>query len=343
MNPSIRPLDSDLKTIRPRKEAHVPKIVLMPPQTDRSRKYHRTLSDRLPDYDIVLAETDEDALREIVDADAAYGGVPPEALAVAKQLRWIQSAQAGPSAGYYYPELIAHQAVVTNPRGVFNDHIAQHILMYVLALARGLPAYIDAQRAGQWDTDARTTPYLELSEAVALIVGVGGIGHETARLLNAFGTRVLGIDARWEQDTPDVERHEPSELDVVLPMADFVIVATPHTPETEGMWNSARFALMKPTACFINIGRGATTRLQDLDQALDADQIAGCALDVYETEPLPEGHPLWAKPNAILTPHIAVKDAESVEHRRFDLFVNNANRFAAGEELRNIVDKANWF
>ncbi len=321
----------------------MPKLVLMPPQNDRSREWESTLHERLPNYTIVLPETDEDALHEIVDADAAYGVVPPEALAVAKQLRWIQSAQAGPSAGYYYADLIEHQAVITNPRGVFNDHIAQHILTFVLSLARGLPAYLDAQRAGQWDKDARKTPYIELSEAVALIIGVGGIGHETARLLNAFGTKVLGIDARWEYETPNVERHDPSELDAVLPDADFVIVATPHTPETEGMWNTARFELMKPTAYFINIGRGATTKLQDLDQALASGQIAGCALDVYETEPLPEGHPLWAKPNAILTPHIAVKDAASVEGRRYELFVNNAKRFAAGETLVNVVDKANWF
>ena len=321
----------------------MPKLILMPPQNDRSRAWESTLRDRLPGYTVVLPETDEDARREIVDADAAYGVVPPEALAVAKQLRWIQSAQAGPSAGYYYADLIEHPVVITNPRGVFNDHIAQHILMYVLALARGLPAYIDAQRAGRWDKDARTTPYLELSEAVALIVGVGGIGHEAARLLNTFGTKVLGVDARWEHDTPNVERHDSSDLDTLLPKADFVIVATPHTPETEGMWNAARFALMKPTAYFINIGRGATTKLQDLDQALETGQIAGCALDVYETEPLPEGHPLWAKPNAILTPHIAVKDAASVEARRYELFIDNAKRFAAGELLLNVVDKANWF
>ena len=111
----------------------------MPPQNDRSREWESTLHERLPNYTIVLPETDEDALHEIVDADAAYGVVPPEALAVAKQLRWIQSAQAGPSAGYYYADLIEHQAVITNPRGVFNDHIAQHILTFVLSLARGLP------------------------------------------------------------------------------------------------------------------------------------------------------------------------------------------------------------
>ncbi len=318
----------------------MPKLLLMPPQDDRSRALQSILSGQLPDYDIVLPGTDEDARREIVDADAAYGVVPPDALAVAGQLRWIQSAQAGPAAGYYYPELIEHPAVVTNPRGVFNDHIAQHILMYVLALARGLPAYVDAQRAGQWDKDARSTPYFELSEATALIVGVGGIGHEVARLLR---TEVLGVDARWEHETPNVERHDPSELDTLLPRADFVIVATPHTPETEGMWNADRFALMKPSAFFINIGRGATTKLQDLDLALETGQIAGCALDVYEIEPLPEGHPLWAKPNAILTPHIAVKDAASVETRRQELFIDNARRFAAGKTLRNVVDKANWF
>lgn len=321
----------------------MPKLLVMPPQSGQNQDLVTRLRGALPDYEILAPETDEDAIRDIADADAAYGVVPRSALIAATKLRWIMSAQAGPAVGYYYPELIDHPVVITNPRGVFNDHIAQHILMYVLALGRGLPAYLDAQRANRWDKDARQTPYVELSEATALIVGVGGIGHEVARLLNTFGTRVLGTDARWEHETPHVERHEPTDLDSVIPEADFIIVATPHTPETEGMWNADRFALMKKTAFFINIGRGATTRLNDLADALQSGSIAGCALDVYETEPLPENHTLWSTPNAILTPHIAVKDAASVDERRFNLFVDNSRRFAAGQKLLNVVDKKNWF
>ena len=276
-------------------------------------------------------------------ADAVFGWVPPDMLPLAQKLRWLQSPQAGPPAGFYYQAMVEHPVVICNPRGVYNDHIAQHIMMVVLALARGLPYYMDAQRAQRWDKDARQSRYLDLIGATALIAGVGGIGQETARLCNAFGMRVIGVDARWEYEVPDVEKHAPSDLDTLIPQADFVIVTLPHTPETEGLWNTQRFALMKQTAYFINIGRGATTKIEDLTVAVETGRIAGCALDVYEVEPFPEDHRLWTLPNVILTPHIAVKDAENISDRWFELLLDNARRFAAGEPLRNVVDKKMWF
>jgi phosphoglycerate dehydrogenase-like enzyme len=155
--------------------------------------------------------------------------------------------------------------------------------------------------------------------------------------------RVLGVDPRWELPAPDAEHHGPDELDALLPQADVVIATTPHTPETEGMWNAARFRLMKNSAVFINIGRGRTTRLDDLTAAIQSGEIAGCGLDVYEVEPLPADHPLWTMPNVLLTPHIAVKDAENIPERRYQILLENARRFAAGEPLRNVVDKAAWY
>ena len=258
-------------------------------------------------------------------------------------MRWLQSPAAGPAAGFYYPALIEHPVVICNPRGIYNDHIAQHIMMFVLALARGLPYYMDAQREGIWDNNACKSGYIDLTQATALIVGVGGIGHETARLCAEFGMKVLGVDARWEYDVPYVEKHEPTELDSLLPLADFVIVTTPHTPETEGMWHKDRFALMKKTAYFINIGRGKTTILADLIEALDQGTIAGCGLDVFEVEPLPAESPLWKMQNVLLTPHIAVKDAENISERHFEVFLENARRFAEGEPSQNVVNKAMWY
>ncbi|MDE0087640.1 MAG: D-2-hydroxyacid dehydrogenase, partial [Candidatus Poribacteria bacterium] len=114
-------------------------------------------------------------------------------------------------------------------------------------------------------------------------------------------------------------------------------------PETEGMWHKNRFALMKKTAYFINIGRGKTTKLADLIEALGQGTIAGCALDVFEVEPLPAESPLWQMPNVLLTPHIAVKDAENISKRHFEILLENARRFAAGEPLQNVVDKAAWY
>ena len=321
----------------------MPKLIMMPPQNAELQDWAHRIHTELPIYDIVLPETDNQVSQHLPDADAVYGWVSPEQLPLAENLRWLQSPAAGPSPGFYYPALIEHPVVVCNPRGIYNDHIAQHIMMFVLALSRGLPYYMDAQRAGIWDKDARKHGYIDVAQATALIVGVGGIGQETARLCNAFGMKVIGVDPRWEYDVPFVEKHTPRELSQLLPRADFVIATTPHTPETEGMWNQNLFALMKRTAYFINIGRGKTMILADLVAALQHGNIAGCGLDVFEVEPLPAESPLWQLPNVLLTPHIAVKDAANISARRFKVLLENARRFAAGEPLRNVVNKAAWY
>ncbi|MBX3436090.1 MAG: D-2-hydroxyacid dehydrogenase [Planctomycetaceae bacterium] len=319
------------------------KFVMLPPQDELRRNWAERLQQELSQYRVICAETDQEAQRELVDADAAFGWVPPDLLPCAARLRWLQSPQIAPPADFYYPELVAHPVVVTNPRGTFNDHIAQHVLMCVLALARGLPDYYDAQRQRRWNVDARTAPYVDLTSATALIVGVGGIGQEAARLCIACGMQVIGVDPRWEFDPPSVEKHSPTDLDTLLPRADFVIVTVPHTPETEGMWHADRFRCMKSSAYFINIGRGMTTRLSDLTAAIQDGTIAGCALDVFEVEPLPADHPLWAQPRVLLTPHIAAKDAENIPDRQFAILLDNAGRFAAHQPLRNVVDKTVWY
>ena len=130
--------------------------------------------------------------------------------------------------------------------------------------------------------------------------------------------------------------------DALLPRADFVVLTVPHTPATEGFMNRARFRLMKRSAYFINIGRGKTTRLPDLVAALEAGEIAGAGLDVFEQEPLPAEHPLWTLPGVIITPHTAGY-GPYLDERRYEIILENCRRFVAGEPLRNVVDKAAWF
>jgi phosphoglycerate dehydrogenase-like enzyme len=155
--------------------------------------------------------------------------------------------------------------------------------------------------------------------------------------------RVIGVDARREGAVPGVaELHRPDALDDLLPRADFVILTVPHTPATEGFMNRARFARMKRTAFFINIGRGMTTRLDDLVAALRAGELAGAGLDVFEQEPLPADHPLWTLPGVLITPHTAGY-GPYLDERRLDIVVDNCRRFVAGTPLRNVVDKASWF
>jgi phosphoglycerate dehydrogenase-like enzyme len=155
--------------------------------------------------------------------------------------------------------------------------------------------------------------------------------------------RVIGVDERRPAPPPGVaELHRGAALDELLPQADFVILTVPHTPETEGFMNRARFQRMKRGAFFINIGRGRTTRLDDLVAALRAGEIAGAALDVFEQEPLPAEHPLWTMPGVLITPHTAGY-GPYLDERRYEVLADNCRRFLAGQELRNIVDKSRWF
>ncbi len=318
-------------------------FLMLPPQSETTRAWGKRLGQALPQVRVVVAESEAEADSAIASAEAAYGVLPPPLLAKAMRLRWLQSPQAAPPAGYYYKELVAHPAVVTNMREIYNDHIAAHIIAFVLAFARDFQTYLPQQLRREWKPRRLDTGVVHLPEATALIVGVGGIGAETARLAAAFGMRVIATDARRRDSPPGVaELHPPEALDALLPRADFVILTVPHTPATEGFMHRARFQRMKQTAFFINIGRGKTTRLDDLLAALQAGEIAGAGLDVFETEPLPPEHGLWTQPGVLITPHTA-GFGPYLDERRFQIILDNCRAFETGASLRNVVDKANWF
>ena len=318
-------------------------LLMLPPQTSTTRDWAKRLAAALPELSVVVAEDGAEAAGAVGRAEAAFGTMPPGLLREASRLRWIQAPQAAPPAGWYYPELIAHPAVVTNFREIYNDHIGAHIMAFILAFARGLHQYLPQQLERRWRPAPHDTGVIHLPEATALIVGVGGIGAEAARLAAAFGMRVIGVDARRREAPPGVaELYGQEALDSLLPRADFVILTVPHTPATEGFMNRARFRLMKRSAFFINIGRGMTTRLDDLTAALEAGEIAGAGLDVFEQEPLAADHPLWTMPGVLITPHTA-GFGPYLDERRYDILLDNSRRFLAGQPLRNVVDKPAWF
>lgn len=316
------------------------KMVIVPPNTQPD--WPQKIRAVVPDCQVVMFETPEAAMEAIEDADAAYGTITPDLLRRARRLRWIQAPAAAPPVGYYYHELIDSDVVVTNQREIYNDHIGAHIMAFVLAFARGLQRYIPHQLGRQWRPDG-VEPIVYLPEATALIIGVGGIGSEAARLCAAFGMTVLGLDARRAEAPPSVkELFRPDTLHAQLPQADFVIMTVPETPQTRGMMAAREFRLMKPSAYLINIGRGGCVVLDDLVEALRQGEIAGAGLDVFEIEPLPPQHPLWTMPGVLLTPHVAGV-GPYLQERRTELLLDNCRRFNEGLPLRNVVDKARWF
>lgn len=320
------------------------KLLLLPPggetNTLVAKDWPRAIVKACPDVEVRVAGSVGEAMEMIDDVDAAFGDIAPELLERAHNLKWIACPQAGPTAGYYHESLIASDIVVTNTKEIYNDHISAHILSFILAFARGLHVYIPQQNRSQWKPGYDTT---HLPEATVGVVGLGGIGAETARLCAEFGMTVLAVDPRVTEPTKGVsEIHGPDALRQVLPRCDFVVLTVPETPETQGLFNSETLSHMKSTARLINIGRGAVVVLDDLVEALQAGIIGGAALDVFQIEPLPASHPLWTMENVIITPHVA-GNGPYLEDRRTELFVENCVRFNEGKDLKNVVDKANWF
>ena len=329
MAPTPRTLGAPRETRGAPREP-MPKLLMLPPQSPKTREWAARVKAGVPGLEVVVAEDAAAARAAIADADCAFGTLPADLLGQAKRLRWLQAPQAAPPAGYYYPALVQHPVVVTNFREIYNDHIGAHIMAFVLAFARDFHRYLPQQARREWKPAPLDTGVVHLPEATALIVGVGGIGAEAARLAAAFGMKVLGVDARRKDVPPGVaELHPPEALDTLLPRADFVILTVPHTPATEGFMNRARFSKMKRSAFFINIGRGKTTRLDDLVAALRAGEIAGAGLDVFEQEPLPADHPLWSTPGVLITPHTA-GFGPYLDERRFEILLDNCRRFTAG-------------
>ena len=320
------------------------KLLLLPPggedNTLVARDWPVEIKKACPDVEVLVAGSVGEAMEMIDDVDAAFGDIAPDLLERAHKLRWIACPQAGPRAGYYHDSLINSDVVVTNTRQIYNDHISAHIMSFILAFARGLHVYIPQQKRRHWKPGYEVT---HLSEATVGIIGVGGIGAETARLCAEFGMNVLAVDPRVTAPPKGVaELHGPADLNDVLPRCDFVVLTVPETPQTQGLFNAETLNHMKNTACLINIGRGAVVVLEDLAQALQSGIIGGAALDVFQVEPLPSDHPLWTMENVIITPHVA-GNGPYLEARRTELFVENCVRFNEGRELKNVVDKTNWF
>jgi len=305
---------------------------------------------------VVQAHDENQAVTEIADADALFGYLTPAMLRAAHKLRWTQSPTASMEK-YLYPELVQSPVIVTNMRGIFSDVIADHVFGFILCFAKNFHTYIRQQTAGIWHAlgrEANELPgyggpgevhpsdhaALTLADCTLGVVGLGGIGAETARRGLAFGMNVLGLDPKT--DAPDgVTLLRPERLNELLADSDFVVIAAPHTPETYKLINRERLGRMKRTAYLINVGRGAIVDLADLTASLQAGEIAGAGLDVFETEPLPTGHPLWTMSNVIITPHTAAASPRIAE-RHLETLLDNLRRFAAGQPLRNVVDKARW-
>jgi phosphoglycerate dehydrogenase-like enzyme len=250
-----------------------------------------------------------------------------------ERLRWIQSASAGVDL-LLFPALVDSDVVVTNARGVFDEPIAEWVLAMLLAFSTDTLRTLSLQREARWEH--RETRRLAGSRLV--IVGQGPIGRAAARRARALGmdVRAVGRSARVDDELGDVMPIE--RLHEVLASADHVLNALPLAPGTAGLFDAGAFSAMRPSATFVNVGRGATVDEPALVAALQGGTIAAAALDVFAEEPLPPDSPLWSLPNVVVSPHMC-GDFAGWEQAVVSIFVDNAGRWVRGEPLRNVIDK----
>jgi phosphoglycerate dehydrogenase-like enzyme len=258
-----------------------------------------------------------------------YGSILTELWLELRSAKWIHTLAAGVES-LPFDLLRSTSVVVTNSRGLYAEALGEFAVAAMLWFAKDLRRLTRNQEARRWE------PYTveRLAGKTVGIIGYGGIGQAVGARAETLGMRVLSVRRRQEYGEPAVED--------ALAHSDYVVVSTPLTPATFRFITRERIALMKPEAVFINIGRGRTVDEEALIDALRERRIRGAALDVFETEPLPEGHPLWTLENVLLSPHTADHTADA-HLRAMHFFLENLRRFRAGEALENVVDKVEQY
>lgn len=265
----------------------------------------------------------------------------PEQFARARRLRWIHC----PAAAVHQllsPELIASAVVVTNGREVHGWPVAEHALAMMLALSRALPAAVRGQMRRAWAQQEiwrRADRPGELRGATVVVVGLGAIGGNLARMLKGLGARVVGVRAHPERGGEGADEvHAPAALEALLPRADYLVLASPVTAETERLLDARRLALLPAHARVINVGRGSLVDEAALAAALREGRLRGAALDVFAREPLPPESPLWDLEQVLISPHLG-SATEAMWPRQLEMVEENMRRFLRGEPLLYTVDK----
>ena len=306
-----------------------------------AERHLRALKKVAPDYNIVVSANPAETKREAQSADiiAGFPNTIPD-IHQGMPVRWLHSFSAG--VDRVLTEFIKNNdnIVVSNSSGIHATPIAEHVLCFMLMHVRRSIQTYKNQKRKLWQKDESIT---ELRGKTVLVVGVGHIGGEVARLAAAFGCRVLGVVRHIEEKPEYVEKFFTSErIGDALPEADFVCVCLPGGPQTKHYFDMAKFSQMKRSAVLINIGRCTIVKQDDLIKALQDGVIGAAMLDVTDPEPLPVESPLWSMDNVVITPHHSGL-SEKYMDRAIEQLCRNLDAFRKGEPLPNRVDKARGY
>lgn len=261
---------------------------------------------------------------------------PKAAVQACESLKWVSNGGSGTDHIAPWDPSRLH---VTNAAGVAAGMMAEYVIGTALHFNIDVPGLVADQRARRWDAARKVR---SLSGQTLLIVGLGSTGRCVSARAKAFGMTVIGTRANPRPTPHCDEVHRSDSLPQLWPRADVIVICTPRLPSTVGLVNRSAFALMKDGAVLINVARGGVVREDALLEALQAGRLRGAAMDVFETEPLPEDNPLWDAPNLLISPHCsAVYDGW--EEASVALFSENLGRFLKGGTLNNIVDPARGY
>lgn len=286
-----------------------------------------------------------EALAAVRDADVYLGaGIPLAVLGAGAGLRWIHSGSGGVSAAVL-DAIAGRDLVFTNSAGTHAPPVAETAIAMMLHFARGFDHAVRAQARGRWDRgawDAADGPVREFAGSTVGVIGFGGIGAAIGSRAAALGARVLGLvrtPRSGPSDPPGARLLSGDDgLEVLLAESDYVALAAPETARTRGLLDERALRRMKAGAVLVNVARGRLLDEDALVGALRDGPLRGAGLDVFTAEPLAEGHPLWALPNVLITPHVSAVTPRYWE-RELALIQENVRRFDAGEPLQNVVDR----
>ncbi len=279
-------------------------------------------------------ETRGEALMESLDwAEVIFGNPPAEALQRCSRLRWLQIVSSGFDE---YASLADRRVIVTTAHGIHAGTIAQHVLMAMLMFARGQLHFGACQRAAKWDRNP-AVPFSLAGQTVGF-VGYGMIAKELARFGPLLGLRMIAVKRTVTSRPTEIDHFDTMDgLETLLAQSDHVVTTLPLTPETRGVINASRVALIKFGAYFYNVARGGLVDESALRQRLEAGTLGGAAMDVFALEPLPPNSPWWQTPRTLIHPHIAGHHRD-LGLETFQLFAENLDRYLHGQPLRNVAD-----
>jgi phosphoglycerate dehydrogenase-like enzyme len=293
-----------------------------------------------PGASLVDAQIPERQKAELADADVLFGRISPEVFAVQRRLRYYHFIGAGVD-GVLSPELVSSEVVLVSDKGQVGPHLSEQAFALLLGISRQVHTAVRCPDYALREPLRRVVT--ELYEQTMGIVGFGGSGRDIATRALAFGMRVLAIDIEDVAAEPGVKAiWKPERLPDLLQASDVVMIALPLTRLTRGLFDRERFRQMRRHAILINVTRGAIVNGGDLLEALDQGVIGGAGLDVTDPEPLPQDHPLWRHPRALITPHIAGGSPRRAE-RIIDALCANLRRLRAAEPLAGVVDKVKGY